>query len=234
MDKIKEAGIIILCLIIIIIVIVHDILTWLVRKWVRSWGLLIFTDYYTNTLLMDKDFAISVKETNLFHSTHIKAITNRLKTIEFINRNGGIYGDVLDIGENNLLTIALQHEYNIHIDNTEGDLDIELKCHKKQYDFIIYSHVIEHQFNPLFTLLEIKKVMKAEAKLLIATPIHPNWITPSDCHFHEMDLYRFTKLVNRAGFKIIDSIHYWRDVQFTGIRPLLGSFFYKTAIFWLE
>ena len=66
---------------------------------------------------------------------------------------------VLDVGGRNPLTEALESEHNIKIDNTTGDLDLHFKTPYNNYDIIIYSHTIEHQFNPLFTLLELKNVL---------------------------------------------------------------------------
>ena len=112
-----------------------------------------------------------------------------------------IKGKILDIGEKNPLTVRLEKEYGVKIDNTREDLDCTLSLHGGIYDTIICSHIIEHLFNPLLFLWHIKSIMRD--KLYIIAPIKPYWITPAKCHFHEMDEYRFKKLIERAGLKIM-------------------------------
>lgn len=143
-------------------------------------------------------------------------------------------GDVLDIGERNPLTIKIESEFNVKVDSTSGDLDELFTIPKKKYDIIICSQVLEHIFNPLWMLERIKSIMKDHSWIILATPIKPNWITTSLCHFHEFDMYRFKKLIQRSGLKILDFKHYhmyrrftWR--LFTGIRPFLYIFQKRNA-----
>ncbi len=159
-----------------------------------------------------------------------KSRANQAKTIELIDSIGGLRGAVLDIGGRNLFTEILEQRYNISIDSTQGDLDLELNAPRRSYDFVHYNHVIEHQFNPLFTLLEIKKVLKPGGILILGTPMKSNWITWPNCHFHEFDEYRLMKLIVRAEYKIIKSVHFYHEVSIKGIRPLLGSFYKRLFI----
>ncbi|GAH04385.1 unnamed protein product, partial [marine sediment metagenome] len=128
------------------------------------------------------------------------------KLMDLIAKHGfsRLYFDnVLDIGERNPFTERLEVEFSINIDSTSGDLDKEFICSKKQYDLVIFSHVIEHLFNPLFCLENIKKVLKPDGIMIIACPIKPHFLTWGKGHFHEMDDYRFRKLIRRAGFVIL-------------------------------
>ncbi len=182
---------------------------------------------------MDKDFAASQDITYANELASPKAARNRIETIKMIDRYGGLFGEVLDIGEYNLFTSILMGRYKIFIHNTTGDLDISFNCPDKEYDFVHYNNVIEHQFSPLFTLLNIHKVLKNTGVLIVGAPIKPYWITPAKCHFHEMDNYRFYKLITRAGFKVIDQVRFWHDIRINGIRGIAGSFYAKQAVFLL-
>ena len=175
--------------------------------------------------MMDKDFTIPIEIVIKAEKENLSAIDNRKETFSLLDKLGGLKGDVLDIAERNYLTELLEQRYNIGIDSTTGDLDIEFICPQKKYDFVYYSHVIEHQFNPLFTLLKIKKILKKNGILILACPVKPHWITWDKGHFHEFDLYRIHKLIERASYKIIEEKQFHYHKGFRGIRPILGSFY---------
>lgn len=174
--------------------------------------------------MRDKDFWVSDEITDTNIKTNKKAIRNYIEAVKLINSYKRLSGDVLDIGSRNEVTLKLEKYYNIKIDSTLGDLDLIFNCPKNKYDFIYYNNVIEHQFNPLFTLLEINKHLKDDGILILATPLKPTWITFAKCHFHEFDRYRYDKLISAAGFEIIKEKHYYRHISINGIRGFLGSF----------
>lgn len=176
---------------------------------------------------MDKDFtrdiSYIVQESNKPPHIH-----KHIMFIRFLKKHIGGLGYTLDIGERNTLTERLEAAFKISIDSTYKDLDEEFICPGVNYDTVIFSHVIEHLFNPLFCLENIKKVMKPDGILVIACPIKPHFITWGKGHFHEMDDYRFEKLLDRAGFEIIawekfHNLRSWRS--FIGFRPILRQFF---------
>ena len=70
----------------------------------------------------------------------------RVRTDEIISSVIKHYkgGNVLDVGEPNLLSSELEEKLDIKIDHTEGDLDFNFYSPKLNYDLIIFSHVIEH------------------------------------------------------------------------------------------
>jgi len=174
--------------------------------------------------MKDTDFWVSDEITKDNQKNNPIAHINFDKTIEIIMSIGGLKGDVLDIGSRNILTEILESTYGIEIDSTLGDLDLIFNSPKKKYDFIHYNNVIEHQFNPLFTLLEIKKYLKPDGYLILGTPLKPTWITFNKCHFHEFDRYRYDKLLKRSGFMTINEIHYYKQISIKGIRAFFGSF----------
>lgn len=172
-----------------------------------------------NYSIWQKDDATIINQ-----KTNKKAILNRNKTIELIDKIGGLKGNVLDIGSRNYFTEVLENKYNIAIESTLGDLDLEFICPIKQYDYVHYNNVIEHQFNPLFTLLQIKKVLKKDGYLILGCPLKPKWITTSKSHFHEFDEKAYNEIINRADLQEIFNTKFCYRLSIKGIRPFLASF----------
>lgn len=141
---------------------------------------------------------------------------------------------VLDIGENSPLTDALREETGAEIYNTYGDLDTGFRIPNHYYTAIIYSHTIEHQFNPLYTLLRIKEIMNSDTKLFIMLPSRGKLLW-TDCHYHEIDHYRMQLLLKRAGLKIMryERRKHWREWSFylKGLRPLMRLIFEYNAYY---
>jgi SAM-dependent methyltransferase len=178
----------------------------------------------------DYDLWVSQEETMNNQMKNKKALENMIKTCQLIDDIGGIRGDVLDIGDRNYFTYILEEKYNVKIDSTQGDLDEEFTCPKEKYDFIHYNNVIEHQFNPLFTLLEIKKHLKPLGLVIFGTPLKPKFITDATCHFNEFNLYQYEKIIARAGLKEVKRMHYYYQVNIKGIRLLIGSFYKRQVL----
>jgi SAM-dependent methyltransferase len=134
---------------------------------------------------------------------------------------------ILDVGQRNLLTEALENEHKIKIDNTSGDLDLEFEIPGQDYDVIIYSHTIEHQFNPLYTMIKLKDALNKSGKLYILMPERGKLLW-TEGHYHEIDDYRFKLLAKRAELEILDKTKekVWRDWKeyFKGIRPFYRFF----------
>ncbi len=98
----------------------------------------------------------------------------------------------------------------------------------KQYDTIFCLEVLEHLQNPLFFLMQIKKVMKEDSLLYISFPSKPRWLWTSH-HFFEYDRKHFEKwLLTPAGFKIVRHKKFRLARNWTayliGVRPLLAVF----------
>ena len=86
--------------------------------------------------MRDYDFWADDSTTIRNQKTNYKAFSNQRYTINIINSIGGLRGDVLDIGSRNYMTELLEKTFNVQIDSTKGDLDVEFNAPKKQYDFI--------------------------------------------------------------------------------------------------
>jgi len=136
---------------------------------------------------------------------------------------------MLDVGQRSPLTALIEFYFpQMKVDNTEGDLDTFGLPETHEYDLVLYSHTIEHQFNPLHTLLELKKVLRHEGRIFIALPQKPQLLWWSG-HYHEIDDYRMRMLLKRAGYEVVtyDRRKEWRSPWFylSGIRPFLRLFF---------
>ena len=140
---------------------------------------------------------------------------------------------MLDVGGRNPLTEFMEKEFDVKADNTSGDLDISFTAPRDEYDVIIYSHVIEHQFNPLFTLLELKKRMKDTARMYILLPNKPKFLWYTG-HYHEIDRHRMGLLLKRAGLSILSVTRQRLKKPLKdriGIRPFIRTFWEFNVIY---
>jgi hypothetical protein len=156
-------------------------------------------------------------KTKLRHRYTLKYLKNKIKSTDTI----------LDIGQRNPLTDKLQSLVYCKIDNTSGALDTYFSNPSTIYDVIIYSHTIEHQYNPLNTLIQIKEVMDLNTRMFIFLPRRTK-ILWTKYHYHEIDDYRMRLLIDRAGLKIVSSKLFktWRNplTYLKGFRMMLRLF----------
>jgi SAM-dependent methyltransferase len=126
----------------------------------------------------------------------------------------------LDIGCRNPLSAFLCKRYHLFADQTEGDLeDIQLVG---SYDLITCLEVIEHLFNPLHLLSQMKNALNENGVVILTTPCSPIAVNPN--HFHEMDRSRLFALLDHAGLDVVEYRRVWRKTAWglvSGFRPLL-------------
>ena len=144
---------------------------------------------------------------------------------------------VLDIGPRNDFDKMVEDKFNIKIENTTGDLDEDFTAPNADYDTILYLMVMEHQFNPLYTLLRLKDIMINGGIIILNLPSSGKLLwTP--IHFHELDEYRVRMMVSRAGLKIAEKYKFksWRKwtAYLKGIRPLYRLFREYDVVYVLE
>jgi hypothetical protein len=135
--------------------------------------------------------------------THIQ------KTVDYLRDR--LAGRGLDVGQRSPMTAALERACFMKIDSTTGDLDLDFTILGDKYDFIVYSHTIEHQFSPLWTLLKLRLRLADSGIMFIALPDRGKLLWARG-HFHEIDAYRFGLLMQRAGFRIVSKVRHkvWR------------------------
>ncbi len=172
---------------------------------------------------------------DLEHASNSKHFSKRANfLINFLSAEF-IPGPMLDIGKRTPMTKVLETYFG-EIDSTDGDLDIHtFKIPKKFYSTVLYIHTIEHQFNPLTTLLRIKEHIDQSSKIFIALPRRPNFLQAKKTyHYHEISEYGFKNLCERAGLEIVTkTYHRWKQhfSGLTGIRPLFRFFLDKEVIY---
>ena len=171
-------------------------------------------------------------DSDYYNSPHVQIRWR--KTLIFLNKDKTVKS-ALDIGDRTPFTEKLESFIDCTIDNTHIDLDEEPLT--GEYDFITAFEIIEHLFNPLHLLMEIRSVLKEGGTLYLSTPKGKPYFLWSDDHFHEMGYERLYSLIHRAGFSIIrkDEIRIHPFLfYFTGIRPLLRLFFEKHLLLELK
>lgn len=196
----------------------------------------IFAFLYINTLFktnwiedMEFNYEPIVIDRDLWHEPSFdeeSAILQRSHNAVLGILKKNIKGDeiILDIGEYNLLTSRMEKEFpDCIIINTSADLDTGIDDYARKFDVVIMNHVVEHLFNPLLCLTNIRKLMKEDAILLLGTPItHEDLkLKWSGSHFHEFDARRLGKLFNRTDLRVVDFMVY-DDVSISFLKRLKG------------
>lgn len=140
----------------------------------------------------------------------------------------------LDIGDWTPVTAMLESHFGCRFANTSVDLDIdlldvELLLPEVRYPVVTAFEVIEHLFNPLHLLLEIRRLLDPadSSRLFLSTPTWKPAFLQSPEHFHEMTERSFMALLSRAGFSVVRRDEFGIRSPFfciRGVRPLLRCF----------
>lgn len=154
-------------------------------------------------------------------------MTREEKTIEFMQRHFTKGTKVLDLGVPNSLG-KLMAESGYDVENTKGeDLDIEyMKYSSTDAELVTAFQIFEHMLAPFNILKELK------SKHLIASVPLKLWFAKAywnesevwDRHYHEFEDRQFNMLLQRTGWKIVDSEKWTSPAGFIGIRPILRNF----------
>ena len=159
------------------------------------------------------------------------------KTLEFTQKHVDKGTRILDLGEPNMLSEYLAENGYI-VENTKGeDLDVDFSAvHESTADVVTAFEIFEHMLAPFNILREIK------AKRLVASvPLHQffaasywNEKDERDRHFHEFERKQFDFLLEKTGWKILDSYRWTAPVRNFGIRPFLRLFVKRYYIVYCE
>jgi hypothetical protein len=119
-----------------------------------------------------------------------------------------------------------QYGYTVH--NTKGeDLDLLPEVVKDyKVDVVTAFEIFEHLLSPFSVLKAI------EAPKLVATIPLNLWFAKAyrnkneewDRHFHEFEDWQFDWLLDKTGWKIIETKKWTSPVNKLGIRPILRKF----------
>ncbi|PZD76494.1 methyltransferase [Mesonia sp. K7] len=159
------------------------------------------------------------------------------ETITFLEKYVSKEEAILDLGVKNPLSEKLT-KLGYKVSNTSGeDLDIDFTSVQAQtYNVVTAFEIFEHLVAPFNILKEIKA-----NKLVASIPLRL-WFSPAyrsktdkwDRHYHEFEDWQFDWVLEKAGWKIIDSKKWTNPVQKIGIRPLLRKFTPRYYIIYAE
>ncbi len=132
-------------------------------------------------------------------------------------------GPISDLGEPNLAKEIIQEVKDADIESIYG-IDFDYEKIPGHWGTIICLEILEHLFNPLFFLENVKDALDKEGVLYLSTPYRPKFLW-TEHHYHEIDDERIRWLFERAGFIIEkeQKIRLFRGWKWhlRGIRPLI-------------
>lgn len=148
-------------------------------------------------------------------------------TLEFLQKHIAPSEVILDLGvENPFSKIMTENGYQVK--NTKGeDLDFDQSTLvNEKYTVVTAFEIFEHLLNPFTVLQNIKS-----DKILISIPLRL-WFSSAyksktdvwDRHYHEFEDWQLDWLLEKTGFKIIDSIKFTHPTNKIGFRPILRYF----------
>lgn len=158
-------------------------------------------------------------------------------TLEFLQKHIKSSETILDLGvENPFSTIMKNAGYTVT--NTSGeDLDLnQTALQNSDAKVVTALEIFEHLLNPFAVLKEIKA-----DKLIISIPMRL-WFSPAyrsktdmwDRHYHEFEDWQLDWLLEKTGWKIIDSKKWTNPVKQFGLRPFLRRFTNRYYIVYAE
>lgn len=148
-------------------------------------------------------------------------------TLEFLEKHIPKSETIFDLGvENPFSKIMVQNGYQVK--NTKGeDLDFDQSnLLNENYSVVTAFEIFEHLLNPFTVLQNIKS-----DKIVISIPLRL-WFSSAyrsktdkwDRHFHEFEDWQLDWLLEKTGFKIVDSVKFTHPTKKIGFRPLLRYF----------
>ena len=167
-------------------------------------------------------------------SSYSQLDTNKIrwsKTLEFLGTCDKVES-ALDIGDRTVFTLELEKVFDCGFKNTNIDLDTDII--EGKYEVITAFEIIEHLYNPLHFLEQMRKVLLANGRLYLSTPLGKPYLLWAPGHFHEIHRERLYSLFKRAQFRIIRQNTFRIHPTYfylTGLRPLLRGIFEKVQIY---
>ena len=158
-------------------------------------------------------------------------------TIEFVEFYVDKKEKILDLGVVNDLSNKLI-DSGFQVNNTKGeDLDLDVSAvETEEYDVVTSFEIFEHMLCPFNILRKIKA-----KKLIISVPLklwfaNAYWSNSDerDRHYHEFEPKQLDMLLDKAGWKIVNSKK-WISISYKmGIRPLLRRFYPRFYVLYCE
>ena len=158
------------------------------------------------------------------------------RTLEFLQGSSPSalrFSSGLDLGERTPLTALLEQHFGCPFENTTVDLDLEPL--NGSFGVVTAFEVLEHLYNPLHALLEVRHLLAGDhARLVVSMPLWKPASLASPDHFHEMTRSEALSLFSRAGFAVLRSAQFRiRHPLFylNGVKPLMRAWYEKVQIY---
>jgi hypothetical protein len=148
-------------------------------------------------------------------------------TLEFLQKHISSTETIFDLGVPNPFS-RIMEENGYQVKNTKGeDLDSDQTAlQTEKYAVFTAFEIFEHLLNP-YTVLEnvtCDKVFISIPMRLWFSSAYKSKTDKWDRHYHEFEDWQLDWLLEKTGFKIVDSIQFTHPVKKIGIRPLLRFF----------
>ncbi|MFK7811231.1 MAG: methyltransferase [Maribacter sp.] len=148
-------------------------------------------------------------------------------TLEFLQKHISKEVNILDLGVENPFSEIMKSE-GFNIENTSGeDLDIDFKSvSNSNAEVVTAFEIFEHLIAPFNVLSKIKadKLVASIPMRLWFSSAYRSKTDPWDRHYHEFEDWQFDWLLEKAGWKIVDSVKWTNPTKKIGFRPLLRFF----------
>ena len=148
-------------------------------------------------------------------------------TLKFLKKHISKEASILDLGvENPFSEIMASEGYQVR--NTTGeDLDLDFNSvSSSDVEVVTAFEIFEHLVAPFNVLREIKadKLVASIPMRLWFSTAYRSKTDPWDRHYHEFEDWQFDWLLEKAGWKIIDTVKWTNPTKKIGFRPLLRYF----------
>jgi hypothetical protein len=148
-------------------------------------------------------------------------------TLEFLEKHIPKTNYILDLGVENPFS-QIMKEAGYKVQNTTGfDLDDDVsEIANFNGEVVTAFEIFEHLVSPYTSLKAIpcdKCVISVPLKLWFSSA-YRNKNDIRDQHYHEFEPWQLDYVLEKAGWKVVDSVKFTNPVNKLGIRPLLRKF----------
>ncbi|WP_350293634.1 methyltransferase [uncultured Croceitalea sp.] len=158
-------------------------------------------------------------------------------TLDFLKKHISTSESILDLGVENPFSEIMKSE-GFKVENTQGeDLDLNFESvTNTQAEVVTAFEIFEHLVAPFNVLREIKskKIVVSIPMRLWFSAAYKSKTDPWDRHYHEFEDWQFDWLLEKAGWKILDSAKWTNPTKKIGFRPLLRYFTNRYYIVYAE
>jgi|GEM_PF-1374355 len=180
-------------------------------------------------------------DTNLYSRMHKARAVRTLNQLRRAHDRYPLRAHWLDVGAGpSHMRAKLEHEFAplvAHV--SDVNLDLEPYPYPDNYfETITHFEVIEHLFNPLFHMQELRRILSPSGNLFLTTPNDCSLIYKAEHllsrkyrpHFHQFSTRDLEDLCGLAGFRIIDMHKFFKSASGTIARISRNGIFLHAKI----